>query len=379
MNLLNYGTCSDGVLRAKSISSAPNCSPEDFERGAINILVHLHSVKDDELIIPKNPVVSVNNPIVIEDEENVAPSTFNVRDTISNLQDREEYIDSGIKLVVKDVRTTRRKRKTEILEDLDIYGNFETILLTKRTSMKVIKKLDAFQISSCSWDAIEMKKSATSHSMAYQMMYTSCTSNISRTFKRQVRTVRDECVNRQNKYTFLPDYIQDSRHSELFTYDFFDRISGPCKWLSNVNIDVFAKYLKRLHDNLYLETGDEPPNITIISSSVFSPSSLNEVSEEPICKRTRNGGTASTHHSRTLINYDNAQWFLGPRSSDLPLRFRVGQDRVFIPFNRRGNHFALLYMFGPEKIIYYLDSLWSDGSPILRTLLRFLSVMASDC
>jgi hypothetical protein len=201
MSLLYNGTCPDLFLRANLKSSASNdpssifadddSNAEGLFHSAVDILVHLDSaVKNNELFIPKNPVVTDENAVVSEDEENDAPSTINARDT-SIQHDREEYIDSGIKLV-KDVRS-HKKRAPEILQDLDIYGNFETVLITKRTSMKVIKKFGAFQISSCSWDAIEMKKSATNHSISYQLLYTSCTSNISRIFQRQVRTVRDEC------------------------------------------------------------------------------------------------------------------------------------------------------------------------------------------
>jgi Ulp1 family protease len=85
-----------------------------------------------------------------------------------------------------------------------------------------------------------------------------------------------------------------------------------------------------------------------------------------------------------LVNYERAVWVYDRRPGsrakfDGPYRFRKGVDHILCPFNRHGNHWSLLIINGPSHTIVHVDSMWSDGSIMLRIMLFFLGQMAANC
>jgi hypothetical protein len=184
----------------------------------------------------------------------------------------------------------------------------------------------------------------------------------------------------------LPSHFQEPPFEEL-RFDIYDHLQ-PSGWLSEVVIDTFSKRILKFNDNHSAKRREkQSSNITIISSGVFCRTCVLESTDKLTNKKQKTcnkGFTTAAVATTTTLCYERVRWFPGARdySDTPPHHFKVGQDRVFIPFNRRDHHWALLYLYGPKKIIFYFDSLWTDGSPVLRTLLFFLSKMASqakDC
>jgi hypothetical protein len=313
-----------------------------------------------------------------------------------------------------------------VLEELETYGDFEVHLITKNTSKSERKDLaDWFSVDQkTSWVASFDEEKAccttkkkqpwqrpSNNQLLYRMLFSSSTHNITSSFVQQESDLQAELRQHKKQKTnlitvFLPDHFQDcddspeldetttrmSRSSaEKLTFDVYYRLQ-PLQWLSNVTIDAYLKKILKLHDHFFETKGETPPKVTILTSSVFTQNTIDESNADTTTKKqkyqrsnshtTRGQQGNAANRTETLVCYDNARWFGGPKAIDQPLRFREGQDRIYIPFNRRDNHWALMYLHGPGKIIYYMDPLWSDGSPILRTLLFFLSKMASqakDC
>jgi hypothetical protein len=182
----------------------------------------------------------------------------------------------------------------------------------------------------------------------------------------------------------LPSHFQEPPFEEL-RFDVYNHLQ-PSGWLSEVVIDTFSKRILTFHDNYYANQGKQAPSIKIITSGVFSKACVLESTTKLTSKKqkTCKGFATAVSSTITTLCYERVRWFPGARdySDTPPHHFKVGQDRVFIPFNRRDHHWALVYLYGPQKMAFYFDSLWTDGSPILRTLLFFLSKMASqakDC
>jgi hypothetical protein len=313
-------------------------------------------------------------------------------------KDEDEFV-----LFIKDTKDALNF-KIEILEEQEIYGDFKVIQITERTSSKERKELagifEVYQFNLHS-EAEKIAGSSREQSLSYDIddwsynhhlrlylkLFASNRSNITPTFLEQEKVLKSEllrCKKRRVDLKTVPltdhYYPENDTINVELSLDTYHRLQ-PLEWLSVVNIDLFSRKLMEFHDNYYINKGCVPPKIKIISSSVFCRACIDESSEKKATKKKRicEEGSKKSVATVTKVCYDHARWFPGQRdTTEDPLRFKVDEDRVFIPFNRRDNHWALLYIYGPDKIMYYFDSLWTDGSPTLRTMLFFLSKMAAN-
>jgi Ulp1 protease family, C-terminal catalytic domain len=78
-----------------------------------------------------------------------------------------------------------------------------------------------------------------------------------------------------------------------------------------------------------------------------------------------------------ILNYLLAHWIPGMRSKDGPFCIRPGTNDIFLPVHLNGNHWALIFVKGQWKTIYYYDSMWQphNGSKYLRATLHVLMEM----
>jgi hypothetical protein len=171
----------------------------------------------------------------------------------------------------------------------------------------------------------------------------------------------------------LPEIIQQYNRnpngSYMFSFDFYKRLL-PRQWFSNLHLEVFASLLLGFSSNC------PRVNPSLMASgrqfTILPPTLFTLAVEENI----RTG--------RATVNYERAAWVFDRRHRSRvkyegPYRFKKGVDHIMCPFNRYGNHWALMIIDGPDHTIAYADSKWSDGTNMLRIMLYFLGQMAANC
>jgi hypothetical protein len=166
----------------------------------------------------------------------------------------------------------------------------------------------------------------------------------------------------------LPEIMQQFKGSYTLSFDFYERLQ-PRHWLSNTHIEVYVSLLLGFAsdyprvDPSFMACGHQ---FTILPPTIFTLA---------VKENTRGGAS---------VNYERAAWVFDRRPGSRaqfegPYRFKKGVDHIMCPFNRYGNHWALMIIDGPDRTIAYADSKWTNGSNMLRIMLYFLGQMAAKC